>query len=80
MKIKFWGTRGSIPTPQPDYLKDGGNTPCVQVTGNDDDHILILDAGTGIRQLGQDLIKRTGPLKIHLLLTHFHWDHIIKFG
>ena len=76
MNITFWGTRGSIPTPQPDRMKYGGNTACLGVTLQDDERILILDAGTGIRELGLELVKRRERIKIGLLLTHFHWDHL----
>jgi phosphoribosyl 1,2-cyclic phosphodiesterase len=77
MNVEFWGTRGSIPTPERLYMKYGGNTPCLEVTLQDDDeHILILDAGTGIRQLGLDLMKRPDRIRIYLCVTHFHWDHL----
>jgi phosphoribosyl 1,2-cyclic phosphodiesterase len=74
MEIKFWGVRGSIPVPGEDTVKYGGNTPCVQI--NTKDNLFILDAGTGIRQLGNSLIKENKVKKIHILLTHSHWDHI----
>lgn len=75
MKIKFWGVRGSLPTPGRDTIEFGGNTPCIQVdTGSD---IIILDAGTGIRDLGFELLKKGQPLKVHILITHTHWDHIM---
>lgn len=78
MKIRFWGTRGSIPTPGPDTVRYGGNTPCVEVQC--DDTLIILDAGSGLRPLGMDLLGRgNGPFKAHLLLSHFHWDHIQGF-
>jgi phosphoribosyl 1,2-cyclic phosphodiesterase len=78
MKIKFWGVRGSIPVPGPDTARFGGNTACVEVTGGKGECI-ILDAGSGIRVLGLDLMKR-GPLPlIHILITHTHWDHIQGF-
>ncbi len=75
MKIKFWGTRGSIPTPGKDTIAYGGNTPCVQVF-NDNGEFIIIDAGTGIRELGKELIKRDGTKKLNLLISHTHWDHI----
>lgn len=77
MKIKFWGVRGSVPTPIPECMGVGGNTSCVQVMTENDD-LIILDAGTGLRMLGKDLVKRQMHLnrQIHLLLTHTHWDHI----
>lgn len=76
MNVTFWGTRGSIPTPGKEYIKYGGNTPCLEVTLGHEDRVLILDAGTGIRPLGLDLMKRLERIHIHLLLTHFHWDHL----
>jgi phosphoribosyl 1,2-cyclic phosphodiesterase len=76
MKVRFWGTRGSIPTPVEDCLKYGGNTPCVQVIFEDNDAIFILDAGTGIRQLGLDVMDRRDRMRVYLFLTHFHWDHL----
>ena len=72
MRVKVWGARGSVPAPGPQMNRYGGNTSCVQVTlaGGDE---LILDAGTGIRNLGLGLSKRA---RIHILLTHLHLDHI----
>lgn len=78
MLVTFWGTRGSISTPGPQTEKYGGNTSCVCVRHGST--IIVLDAGTGIRELGLRLMrehKNTGqPLDIHLLLSHTHWDHI----
>lgn len=73
MKLTFHGVRGSFPVSRPDCAKYGGNTPCVEVdTGTAS---ILIDAGTGIRQAGKDLVaNRVG--EIHLLLTHTHWDHI----
>ena len=75
-QLRFWGTRGSIPTPGPSTVRYGGNTPCVAITRGGD-HLLVLDAGSGIRPLGHDLLRR-GPtsVRVDLLLTHTHWDHI----
>lgn len=73
MKLKVWGARGSIPAPGPETMRYGGNTSCVEVT-LDDGTKLILDAGTGIRNLGLAFPKMEGP--IHILLTHLHLDHI----
>lgn len=78
MKVKFWGVRGSIPTPWEDAMQVGGNTTCVQVSARDD-LLMILDAGTGLRLLGDQLSKSATPVKGHLLLTHAHWDHIQGF-
>lgn len=76
MKIKFYGVRGSIPTPGPSFVKYGGNTACVHVELNDGTDI-VLDSGTGIRLLGQVLASKTTP--VHILLSHNHWDHIQGF-
>jgi phosphoribosyl 1,2-cyclic phosphodiesterase len=73
MRIKIWGARGSVPAPGPETNRYGGNTSCVQVTLSDDS-MLILDAGTGIRSLGQALAGE--PSRLHILLTHLHLDHI----
>ena len=73
MKVKVWGARGSIPAPGPETTRYGGNTSCVQLT-LDDGSMLVLDAGTGIRNLGIALRPTTQPL--HILLTHLHLDHI----
>jgi phosphoribosyl 1,2-cyclic phosphodiesterase len=73
MKIKVWGARGSIPAPGPETMRYGGNTSCVEVTLSDGS-TLILDAGTGIRNLGMALPRAEQP--IHILLTHLHLDHI----
>ncbi len=77
MKLKFWGVRGSIPCPGDATTKYGGNTSCIQVLGGQE--LVVLDAGTGIRELGQQLTATKKPLRIHLLLTHTHWDHIQGF-
>jgi phosphoribosyl 1,2-cyclic phosphodiesterase len=73
MQVKVWGTRGSLPTPGADMVRYGGNTSCVQVTLSDGTP-LVLDAGTGIRNLPAELGSGAGP--IHILLTHLHLDHI----
>ena len=75
-RVRFWGVRGSIATPGPDTVRYGGNTTCVEVRAGDD--IIILDAGTGIRLLGEELRREFSGrhVKAHLLLTHTHWDHI----
>jgi phosphoribosyl 1,2-cyclic phosphodiesterase len=75
MKIKFWGTRGSIPVPGPNTVKYGGNTPCIQVISNKGTSI-IIDAGTGIRNLGIELISGNYKKELNLLISHSHWDHI----
>ncbi len=75
MEIKFWGVRGSIPSPGPNTAQFGGNTPCVEVI-NEGEPLIILDAGTGIRKLGMDILKRPDIKDIHLFFSHTHWDHI----
>ncbi len=74
MRVRIWGCRGSIPTPGPETVGAGGNTSCIEVS-LDDGSVLVLDAGTGIRELGADLVER-GTRRIHLLLTHLHLDHL----
>ena len=74
MKIRFWGTRGSIPTPGHRTVRYGGNTACVELR-DATDHLLVLDAGTGLRELGLKL-NGTSPLTVDLFLSHLHWDHI----
>jgi phosphoribosyl 1,2-cyclic phosphodiesterase len=79
-RIKFWGTRGSIATPGQDTLGYGGNTSCVEVT--DGESLIIFDAGTGIRPLGLNLMKRMPQdmrLNGHIFVSHFHLDHIQGF-
>ncbi len=79
MLVRFWGTRGSIPTPGPQTVRYGGNTSCVEVRG-DDGSLLILDCGTGIREFGQSLLVESNvPHKINILIGHTHWDHIQGF-
>lgn len=72
--IKFWGTRGTLPTPGKQFSKAGGNTNCTQITCGD--HTIVIDAGTGIRELGSKLISEQSGGRIHLLLTHAHYDHV----
>ena len=76
VRIKFWGVRGSIATPGPSTVHYGGNTSCVEVRAGNE--IIILDAGTGLRMLGRALTAEFSgrPMKLTLLLTHEHWDHI----
>jgi phosphoribosyl 1,2-cyclic phosphodiesterase len=77
MRLKFWGVRGSTPTPQPENLRYGGNTPCVEFR-SDGGALLIVDCGSGLRMLGKALAKEFGsrPIRAHILISHFHWDHI----
>src|SRR5262249_47659982 len=78
MHVRFWGTRGSIPTPGHRTALYGGNTSCVEVRTRDGTQ-LILDCGTGIRLLGLEMLRRPSPQRIHLLIGHTHWDHIQGF-
>ena len=77
LHLRFWGTRGSVPTPGPYTVRYGGNTPCVEVrTGTG--ALVILDAGTGMRELGQSLVDSANgsPIAGDIFLSHAHWDHI----
>lgn len=76
MEIRFWGTRGSIPAPGPNTLEFGGNTTCVEVVLRSGRRI-VIDAGTGIRLLGEHLKTKVATIRLNLLLTHNHWDHLI---
>jgi phosphoribosyl 1,2-cyclic phosphodiesterase len=77
--VKFWGTRGSIPTPGHKTRRYGGNTSCVEVRAGGKQ--FICDGGTGLRELGLDLVQRPreGGLEAHLFFSHMHWDHIQGF-
>jgi phosphoribosyl 1,2-cyclic phosphodiesterase len=75
IKIKFWGVRGSIPTPGPRTIRYGGNTSCVEINFPNKPRF-ILDAGSGIRELGKILLQSKEPVLSYIFLTHFHWDHI----
>lgn len=77
MIIRCWGARGSISVSGKEYLKYGGDTTCMEVVGDDGD-LIIIDAGTGIRALGNKLMREDAR-KINLLLTHAHWDHLSGF-
>ena len=78
MKLRFWGTRGSIPSPGPDTIKYGGNTTCIELR-LDDGTLIIFDAGTGIRNLGLSIQESSYEDEINLFLSHSHWDHIQGF-
>jgi CheY-like chemotaxis protein len=80
MRVRFWGTRGSIATPGPSTLRYGGNTSCVELVTNSG-YRFILDAGTGIRPLGLKLLddSKGSPIQATILLGHTHWDHIQGF-
>src|SRR5947207_2138220 len=77
MEVRFWGTRGSLPTPGPQTVRFGGNTVCVEVrTGAG--HVFIFDCGTGARPLG-DALTAQAPVSASILFSHTHWDHIQGF-
>jgi phosphoribosyl 1,2-cyclic phosphodiesterase len=73
MTVRFWGVRGSVASPGPETMKVGGNTSCVEIVAGGSR--LVLDAGTGLRRLGNELMKQ-GAVDVTLLLSHVHWDHI----
>jgi phosphoribosyl 1,2-cyclic phosphodiesterase len=75
MDIKFWGVRGSIPSPGPNTAQFGGNTPCVEVRC-EGEPLIVLDSGTGIRKLGMSLLSDPDVSEVHLFFSHTHWDHI----
>lgn len=78
MRVRFWGVRGSLPVPGPRTERYGGNTSCVEVVSGSGTR-LVIDAGTGIRQLGKDLMRTElgeGKGTVHILISHTHWDHI----
>ena len=77
MHIKCWGSRGSIPVSGQEYIKYGGDTACIEIRAKSDD-IIIIDAGTGIRRLGNQLISEN-RFKYHFIFTHAHWDHLMGF-
>jgi phosphoribosyl 1,2-cyclic phosphodiesterase len=77
VKVRLWGTRGSVASPGPDTARYGGNTACVEVRGAGDT-VVVLDAGTGIRPLGSVLEGHVA--RVHILLTHLHMDHIQGLG
>ncbi len=76
MQLRFWGVRGSTPTPQVENLRYGGNTSCVEVRVNGS--IYVFDCGTGFRNLGKHLANEfsSRPIYAHIFISHFHWDHI----
>ncbi|WP_457577261.1 MBL fold metallo-hydrolase [Desulfomarina sp.] len=82
MKIRFWGVRGSIPSPGPETGKYGGNTACIELRVGADNRIIIIDAGSGIRMLGNELMTHDlpgGAIKAEIFLSHTHWDHIMGY-
>jgi len=78
MKVKFWGTRGSIAAPGRDTVVYGGNTCCVEILLNCGETV-IIDSGSGIRPLGDHLMATRKTVDVHLLMTHVHWDHVQGF-
>ncbi|HWG19969.1 MAG TPA: MBL fold metallo-hydrolase [Terracidiphilus sp.] len=76
MNVTFWGVRGGVPTPEPANLHFGGDTACVAIEA--EGRRIVLDAGTGIRQLGNQIVHRLGSSAVSedIVLSHFHWDHI----
>lgn len=77
MKIKFWGVRGSTPTPEHRNSRYGGNTSCLEVRLKNGT-LIIFDCGSGLRALGKSLLREFSqdPIRGYVFLTHFHWDHI----
>ena len=74
MRVRIWGCRGSVATPGPLTVRCGGNTSCIEIS-LDDGAVFVLDAGTGIRELGNELVEH-GVKQVNLLLTHLHLDHL----
>ena len=82
MKVRFWGVRGSIPSPGAITQKYGGNTACIEIRVGGRDRLIIVDAGSGIRSLGNAMMANDlpkGPLQADIFLSHTHWDHIMGF-
>jgi len=82
MLVRLWGVRGSIPCPGPDTVKYGGNTSCLELRFEDIDRYIIVDAGSGIRLLGNYIMKNDlpkGPIETDVFFSHTHWDHIMGF-
>jgi phosphoribosyl 1,2-cyclic phosphodiesterase len=75
MRVRFWGVRGSIACPGPSTIRYGGNTPCIEVRCGE--HVLVFDAGTGLRPLGLELIKDKGISHVDIFITHCHLDHVV---
>lgn len=82
MKVKFWGVRGSIPCPGPSTVKYGGNTTSLELRFGEQERLIMIDAGSGIRGLGNHIMAndfKKGPIKTEIFFTHTHWDHIMGF-
>jgi phosphoribosyl 1,2-cyclic phosphodiesterase len=78
MRVKFWGTRGSTPVPGKDTIIYGGNTTCLEIDLAGGKKV-IVDAGTGIRALGNEFDSCSNTIDLYLLITHIHWDHVFGF-
>lgn len=78
MKIRIWGCRGSIPAPGPATLRYGGNSTCLEVR-TAAGQILVIDAGSGLRNLGKELSRENEVLQVRFFFTHSHWDHLVGF-
>jgi len=76
MRVRFWGTRGSFPVPGAATLRYGGNTACLEMNAGDE--LVVVDAGSGLRELGRSLVQGP-PRRLSLLMTHLHWDHLLGF-
>lgn len=82
MKVRFWGVRGSIPSPGPMTQKYGGNTACIELRVGAEERLVIIDAGSGIRPLGNYMMGKDlprGPIRADIFLSHTHWDHIMGY-
>jgi len=75
--VRFWGVRGSSPTPGPATVRYGGNTTCIEVRCGQE--LFIIDLGSGMRPLGRALLREAEPIRATVLVTHLHWDHIQGF-
>lgn len=82
LKVRFWGVRGSIPSPGPNTQKYGGNTSCIELRVGREERLIIIDAGSGLRDLGNYLVSNDlpkGAIQADIFLSHTHWDHIMGF-
>jgi len=82
IKVRFWGVRGSIPCPGPQTMKYGGNTACIELRFPEVNRHIIIDAGSGIRELATHMLVHdlpNGPISTEIYLSHTHWDHIMGF-
>jgi phosphoribosyl 1,2-cyclic phosphodiesterase len=82
IRFRFWGVRGSIPCPGPDTVRTGGNTACIELRFGEENRLVIIDAGSGLRALGDFIMRNDlpkGPVSTDILISHTHWDHIMGF-